>query len=199
MTVTVSGRPALRREMRSKRRALSSGEAADASAAIVGRLVRLAAFRRARSVAGYWPIDGEPDIREALIIALAHGAAALLPVLGRPDEGGMRFARWRPGTPLLCNRYGIPEPASVGRRYHPALGIDLVICPLVAFDRRGHRLGLGGGYYDRTFAPVIGRHRPWAPIVGVAYEHQRVPAIVTAPWDVTLDMVVTERRVWRCR
>jgi 5-formyltetrahydrofolate cyclo-ligase len=199
MTVTFSDRPALRREMRSMRRGLSPRESARASAAIVERLVRLPAFRRARSVAGYWPVDGEPDVREALLVALARGAAALLPVLGGSHSRPMRFARWRPGWPLLRNRFGIPEPAVRARRFFTARGIDLVIAPLVAFDPSGHRLGLGGGYYDRTFAPAIGRARPWAPIIGVAYEHQRVPELEPAPWDVTLDMVVTERHIWRCR
>ena len=199
MTIPVGERPALRREMRARRRARPPGASARASVAIVQRLLRLAAFQRARTVAGYWPVDGEPDILEALIIVHSRGHTALLPVLDRRGTGTMRFARWRPGDPLGCNYYGIPEPAAGTRRFYRPLDIDLVITPVVAFDSRGHRLGQGGGFYDRAFAPAIGRHRPWAPLVGVAYEHQRVHALEAASWDVALNFVVTEHRIWRCR
>jgi 5-formyltetrahydrofolate cyclo-ligase len=199
MTIPVGERPALRREMRARRRALSPGASARASVAIVQHLLRLEAFRRARSVAGYWPVGGEPDILEALLIVHARGATALLPVLDRRGAANMRFARWQPGGPLTRNRYGIPEPANGNRRFYRPLDVDLVVAPVVAFDSRGHRLGQGGGYYDRAFAAAIGRHRPWAPLVGVAYDHQRVPSLEVAPWDVSLDLVVTEKSIWRCR
>lgn len=199
MTIPVGERPALRREMRARRRALSSGASARASVAIVQHLLRLEAFRRARSVAGYWPVDGEPDILEALLIVHARGDIALLPVLDRRGAGTMRFARWQPGGPLIRNRYGIPEPVNGNRRFYRPLDVDLVVAPVVTFDSRGHRLGQGGGFYDRAFASVIGRHRPWAPLVGVAYDHQRVPSLEAAPWDVSLDIVITEKSIWRCR
>lgn len=197
--VTLADRPALRREMRSRRRALTPGEAAAASRAIVRRLRRLAAFRRARTVAGYWPVDGEPDMREILLAVHARGGIALLPVVSRRRDGAMRFVPWRPGDPLIRNRFGIPEPVASRRHARPALAIDLVVAPLVAFDAKGHRLGQGGGYYDRSFAAARGRRRPWAAFVGAAYEHQRVAALEATPWDVSLSAVVTEQRVYRCR
>ena len=174
-------------------------ESAQASVAITERLLRLPAFRHARSVAAYWPIDGEVDVREALLTAHARGAATLLPVLDRRHQGVMRFAPWRPGQPLVRNRYGIPEPVAVTRRFRTPLSIDLVIAPLVAFDDHGHRLGLGGGYYDRAFATTGRRGRRTSRLVGVAYEHQQVSDLEVAPWDVTLSDVVTERHHYRCR
>jgi 5-formyltetrahydrofolate cyclo-ligase len=198
VTVAGTGRADLRRDMRARRRALSPRAAALASIAIVHRLIRLAPMRRARSVAGYWPVDGEPDVREALLVARARGAVVLLPVLSTRGSH-MRFVPWQPGAPLVRNRYGIPEPLPARRRFYPAAAIDLVLAPLLAFDRRGHRLGQGGGYYDRAFAGIAGRPRPWSPIVGVAYEQQRVEELEAAPWDVPLSIVVTDRHTYRCR
>lgn len=199
MSISVAARPDLRARMRERRRAMTPRQSALASVAIAARVLRLPAFGRARSVAAYWPIDGEVDVREALLTAHARGAATLLPVLDRRRPGVMRFAPWRPGMPLVRNRYGIPEPATASRRFEVPLAIDLVIAPLVAFDERGHRLGLGGGYYDRAFAAVARRQRPWSRLVGVAYEHQRVADLEVAPWDVALSDVVTERQHYRCR
>jgi 5-formyltetrahydrofolate cyclo-ligase len=199
MTVALDDRPALRATMRARRRNLTPRDSANASVAIVRHLLRLPVFRRARRVAGFWPIDGEPDIREALLAAYVRGATPLLPVLSTREPGHMRFAPWRPGAPMLRNRYGIPEPAPVARRYCSGWHIDCVIAPLVAFDDRGHRLGLGGGYYDRAFAAMVSRERPWVGMIGVAYEHQRVDELDVAEWDVPLSCVVTDRRVYRCR
>lgn len=199
MSISLAERPDLRARMRDRRRSLTPRQSALASVAISERLLRLPAFRRARSVAAYWPIDGEVDVREVLLTAHARGSATLLPVLDRRRQGVMRFVPWRPGLPLVRNRFGIPEPAAATRRFQPALSIDLVIAPLVAFDDNGHRLGLGGGYYDRAFARTRQRRRPWSSLVGVAYEHQRVNDLEVAPWDVTLSDVVTERQRYRCR
>jgi 5-formyltetrahydrofolate cyclo-ligase len=199
MSISLAARPGLRARLRSRRRAMTPRQSALASVAITERLLRLPAFRRARSVAAYWPIDGEVDVREALLTAHASGATTLLPVLDQRRPGVMRFAPWRPGQPLLRNRYGIPEPATATRRFEPPLAIDLVVAPLVAFDERGHRIGLGGGYYDRAFSSIARNPRPWSRFVGVAYEHQRVDDLEVAPWDVTLSDVVTERRHYRCR
>jgi 5-formyltetrahydrofolate cyclo-ligase len=199
MSISLTARPDLRARMRDRRRTMTPRQSTLASLAITGRLLRLPAFRRARSVAAYWPIDGEVDVREALLTAHASGATTLLPVLDRRRQGVMRFAPWRPGWPLLRNRYGIPEPATASRRFESPLAIDLVIAPLVAFDQHGHRLGLGGGYYDRAFSSLALHRRPWSRLVGVAYEYQRVDDLEIASWDVTLSDVVTERRHYRCR
>lgn len=104
------------------------------------------------------------------------------------------FLPYRPGTPLVCNRFGIPEPALSADAACSLQGLGLVLMPLVAFDDQGNRLGMGGGYYDRTFAYLRGR-RHWRvpPLVGVAYECQRLSALPTRTWDIPLRGVVTER------
>lgn len=178
-------RQALRHELRLRRRGLRGSRRALATRAIVAQLRRLPAFRAARSIALYWPADGEPDLRGLAPAARARGKRLYLPVVGH--GGVMSFVPWDERASLRRNRYGIPEP--IGRRRLPATRLDLVILPLVAFDARCHRLGMGGGYYDRAL-----QRRGRRPVlIGAAFALQEVPAVPQQPWDVPLDLVVTER------
>lgn len=179
-------RSAMRRELRMRRRALPMFRRRLACRAIVRHLRALPTFRRARHVGLYWPADGEVDVRELASHARSRGKSVYLPVVGA--GGTMSFRRWQPATKLRRNRYGIPEPAGFRRRSLPASRLQIIVMPLVAFDGRGNRIGMGGGYYDRALA---GRRRP--PLVGVAFALQQVPVIPAQPWDVSLDLVVTER------
>lgn len=155
--------------------------------AIVRHLGALPAFRRARHVAVYWPADGEADVRGVAEYARSRGKTLYLPKVGR--SGAMRFATWPPAAQLRNNRYGIPEPVTVRWRTVPAAQLQVILMPLVAFDGRGHRLGMGGGYYDRALAGR--RRRPL--LIGIAFSFQQVPMVPAQPWDVPLDMVITER------
>ena len=182
----VALRNALRREMRMRRRALPAFRRRIATRAILRHLQTLPAYRRAIHVALYWPADGEPDVRGLAEHARARGKKLYLPIVGQ--GGTMRFGLWLRASTLRHNRYGIPEPVG-GRRRMTATRLDLVIMPLVAFDDRGHRLGMGGGYYDRAFAGR--RRRP--VLAGAAFSFQQAPSVPAQPWDVPLDIIVTER------
>jgi 5-formyltetrahydrofolate cyclo-ligase len=179
-------RIALRKEMRRRRRAVAPLSRRLTNRSIVTRLLALPAYRRARALALYWPADGEPDVRALARHAWSQGKRVYLPVVGR--GGAMRFARWLRGGRLRRNRYGIPEPVGTLRPV-AATRLDLLVMPLVAFDERGHRLGMGGGYYDRALAGR--RHLP--VLVGAAFSFQEAPAIPAQPWDVPIDFVITER------
>lgn len=182
----VALRNTLRRDMRIRRRGLSPVRRQLATRAILRHLRALPAYRRAVHVALYWPADGEPDLRELACHARLSGKQVYLPVVAH--GGAMRFAPWSEATALHRNRYGIPEPVG-GRRRVKATRLDIVIAPLVAFDVRGHRLGMGGGYYDRALAGR--RHRPL--LIGAAFAIQQASRIPAQPWDVPLDIVLTER------
>jgi 5-formyltetrahydrofolate cyclo-ligase len=171
--------------MRLRRRKLAGYRRRMATRSIVRQLRELSAYRRARDLALYWPADGEPDIRGLARHARLRGKRVYLPVVGH--AGVMRFAPWPDVSRLRRNRYGIPEPT--GRRRVSAARLDLVVMPLVAFDSRGHRLGMGGGYYDRALAQR--RRRPFR--VGAAFAFQQAPQIPAMPWDIPLDLVITER------
>jgi len=179
--------------MRDQRRRLDPVERARLSARVCHALIATGAFRRARRVAAYLPKGGEVDLSRLVTQAWSRCKRCYLPVVHR---GQLRFLPFEPDTPLRPNRFGIPEPSVPLRRQVAALTIDLVIVPLVAFDGQGNRLGMGGGYYDRTFA-FAGRRRRWRRplLIGAAYGWQRVPLLPSNPWDVPLHGVATETGV----
>jgi 5-formyltetrahydrofolate cyclo-ligase len=183
----------LRRDLRAKRRALPAAERARADRAIHAHIKRLPEYRRAQRIALYLAFDGEPSLAPLVADARRQRKQLYVPVLRGLK---MRFAELAPGTPLTPNLFGILEP-KLGRRID-ARRLDLVLTPLVGFDERGVRIGVGRGYYDRAFAFL--RHRSqWRrpKLLGVAYELQRVEALTPSSWDVPLWGAVTEARVRR--
>jgi 5-formyltetrahydrofolate cyclo-ligase len=133
------------------------------------------------------------------LLRLAHARhkRCYLPVLRPHPRRKLWFVEYRPGEPLARNAFGIPEPRLRNRRIRLPWALDLLLVPLVAFDANCNRLGMGGGYYDRTLAYLAQRRRWRRPLlVGIAHECQRVDVVPTNPWDVPLDMVATEDRTW---
>ena len=181
-------RTALRRALRDRRKALSPAERIATAERVAERLLALPFAPRRGYVAGYWAMDGEVALH-VWQLRLPPGTVYCLPVLH--DDGRMRFAPWRPGDSLAANRYGIPEPQSGPGALLAAEDMALVVLPLVGFDRAGRRLGMGAGWYDRTFA---GRRDaappPW--LIGAAHAVQEVEALSEAPWDVPMDAICTE-------
>ncbi|WP_149196231.1 5-formyltetrahydrofolate cyclo-ligase [Luteimonas suaedae] len=181
-------RAALRRELRERRRAIPAAARIAAAEAVAGRLQAFAGMPEHGYVAGYWAMDGEIALH-AWQLRLPTGVIYCLPVLG--DDGRLRFAPWRPGDPLVTNRYGIPEPDISPSSLLEADALALAVLPLVGFDLSGNRLGMGAGWYDRSFA--FRREcaaPPW--LVGAAFAAQRVDALSAAVWDVPLDAVCSE-------
>jgi 5-formyltetrahydrofolate cyclo-ligase len=176
----------LRATVRAARRALGEDERRSAQAAIVDRLLSLDELRRAVRVGWYLATDGEVDAGGAVDALRARGAQLWLPVVG--PERSMRFAPWRHDTAMQPNRYGIDEPVLDDTTAVDADGLDAVVVPCVAVDERGHRVGFGAGYYDRALEGTS------AARIGVAFELQVVAQLTPAPWDVPLDVVVTESR-----
>jgi 5-formyltetrahydrofolate cyclo-ligase len=176
----------LRQRIRAERRAMSAAERTAADRAIRAQIRRLPAFRRAQRVALFLPFDGEPTLTP--LLHSAHPKHWYAPVISRTR---MHFARVDTRAPLAHNFFGILEPhlgAPIDARR-----LDLVLTPLVAFDDRGVRMGVGRGYYDRCFRFLRGRgawHRP--KLLGVAYELQHLPYIEAQIWDVPLWGAVTE-------
>ena len=183
----------MRRDLRTKRRALSAAARAHADRAIHAHIRSLPEYRRARRVALFLAFDGEPSLAPLVKAARRQRKQLYVPMLRGMT---MRFAELTPGATLAPNFFGILEP-KLGAKID-ARELDLVLTPLVAFDERGVRLGVGRGYYDRTFKFL--RHRShWRrpKLLGVAYELQRVPPLVPSAWDVPLWGAVTERGVQR--
>ena len=183
-----TNRHALRRDLRERRRALPASARIAAAESLADRLLALSLLPASGHVAGYWAMDGEIGLH-AFQLRLPASLTYCLPLLH--DDGSLRFAPWTPGDALVTNRYGIPEPGIASADALIAGDMDLIVLPLVGFDARCHRLGMGGGWYDRSLAF---RHAQAAPpwLVGAAFEAQRADAIPAEAWDVRLDAVCTE-------
>lgn len=157
---------------------------ADARAAAEQRLQRrlddLVTARGARIVGAYWPIRGEPDLRPWLAAADARGLVIALPVVVAANRP-LRYSRWRAGADMRRGRWGIAEPAA-----DDWLEPELVVAPLLGVDARNHRLGNGGGYFDRSLGAA--EPRPFA--VGVGFGCARIETIYPLPHDVPMDAVL---------
>lgn len=180
----------LRLNLRENRRALPASQRIAAANTLADHLLALSFAPQSGYVAGYWAMDGEIALH-AWQLRLPRDCVYCLPVLC--DDQLLRFAPWRPGDALASNRFGIPEPDLSPASLLEADAMSLVVMPLVGFDERGNRLGMGGGWYDRSFAF---RHERSAPpyLVGAGFAMQRVPPFEAEAWDVRLDAVCTEQR-----
>ncbi|MBI6556158.1 5-formyltetrahydrofolate cyclo-ligase [Pseudomonas veronii] len=188
-------RPQLRRMLRNARRALTPSEQRKAAQGVYRQLAQHPLFRRAKHISLYLPTDGEIDPRLLLRAAQRRGKATYLPVLSAWPRTKMVFQRVRPGEKLLPNRFRILEPRVNVRRQRKVLALDLVLLPLVGFDDAGGRLGMGGGFYDRSLA-YLARRQHWRKptLLGLAHECQKVERLVQASWDVPLAGTVTDKQ-----
>ena len=186
---------ALRRLMRQRRRSLTRRQQQDAGNGLAELLCRLPAFRYSRRIAFYLASDGEIDPSLAMGIAERAGKHCLLPVLHPLKQNRLYFVRHRSGDPLTPNRFGIPEPSLRSNPVVPPRAIDVILLPLVAFDRHGNRLGMGAGFYDRT----LSRRARHTRLIGLAHSCQETDSIARQPWDIPLDAIVTERSIIRAR
>ena len=186
----------LRQRLADQRRALSPADRINAAQGLRRSLEQLPEYLTDLRVAGYWASQGELPLNLVIPPLATRGQQFLLPVISRGRQ--LRFAPWRAGDPVQPNRYGIPEPVAPTELLEP-FRLDLVLVPLLGFDRRGNRLGQGGGYYDRSFAFLNEQVRPTEPLlVGIAYAFQELPGVEEEAWDVPLDFVATERELIDC-
>jgi 5-formyltetrahydrofolate cyclo-ligase len=181
-----------RRALRQRRREATPAERMAAGDAVAAALLAHPRFPSAGYVAGYWATHGEVPLH-LLQMRLPQGLVWCLPCV--QADGTLQFAPWRPGDPLVSNRYGIPEPELAIASLLPAREMALVVVPLLGFSAEGHRLGMGGGYYDRSFA--FRKDAPAPPwLVGAGYSFQKLETLATQPWDVRLDAIATEQGIF---
>lgn len=188
--------PQLRQSIRRQRRDLSRDAAAHCARQLAHHARHNRLLTGSRHIAAYLAADGEMDPLPLMHALWALGKRIYLPVLVTFSHRKLWFAKFEPGDKLVYNRYGIPEP--LRRKLIKPCALDLVLAPLVAFDTTGHRVGMGGGYYDRSFAFLQQRHHWRKPrMLGIAYEFQKQPAIRPNAWDVPLDAIATEACVYQ--
>jgi 5-formyltetrahydrofolate cyclo-ligase len=188
--------PRLRQKIRQQRRSLTRAEADDCAEQLAHRTARHALVIQSQRVAAYLASDGEINPYPLMQSLWKSGKTIYLPVLVPFSNQTLWFAEFSPTDTLVFNRFGIPEP--VRRRLIKPCALDLVLTPLVAFDSSGHRIGMGGGYYDRSFA-FLRRRQHWRKprLLGLAYELQKQACIEPNDWDIPLDAVATESRIYQ--
>ena len=185
-----------RKQLRRQRCALDPAERLQRSRQLCQRLTQHPLFRNSQRIAAYLSADGEVDAHPLIEHAWSVGKQVFLPVLRPFGDNRLWFARYEADTPLVKNRYGIAEPEIDHNRRVEAWALDLVLTPLVGFDAHGNRLGMGGGFYDRSFAHLL-RRRHWLKprLVGLAFDFQQVTRLPAQRWDVPLTAVATENRI----
>lgn len=185
----------LRSELRARRRALNPTQQMQASIFLLRHLMKLPQFMRARNVALYVANDGEIDPEPIARQLWKMEKHCFLPVL-RPDKRkDLWFVEYTPDALLTKNRFGIPEPDFRSQHRMSAQLLDVVLMPLVGFDRTGARLGMGGGFYDTTFAFKQKKFTGKPALIGLAHACQQVDSLATDAWDIPLFAIVTDQGI----
>lgn len=187
---------ALRQQIRHTRRALSDAEQQQSATQASTRLLQWidqqqAAGQKINHVALYFSCDGELNTMPLFSALWQRGIQTCLPVLHPFSHGHLLFLRYQQHSQMQRNRYGIAEPLLDISNLVLPRQLDIIITPLVAFDDHGNRMGMGGGFYDRTLAnPQVS-----AIALGYAHDCQHSEQIPLAPWDVPLPLIVTPTRL----
>ena len=186
----------IRSRIRAARNAASQRSRLQWSQTACELALQIEAFKKSERVGAYQAFDSEADPVGLMTSAIEQGKQVYVPVVvGKAKP--LRFAPWHPELEMKPNRFGIDEPANT-TNWIDAQELDFVVTPLVAFDEKCNRIGVGGGFYDRTFEFLNepGNQKS-VMLVGFAFELQKLDAIEPQPWDVRLDAVVTQSSVYQ--
>jgi 5-formyltetrahydrofolate cyclo-ligase len=189
MADTPLNKAQLRSALRQRRNSLTPAEQSTAAQALTRTVNDLPGWTAAQRIALYLAADGEIDTRAVERIAREQGKQVFLPIIA--GDGRLLFAHWATDELLARNRFNIPEPPAGAARCSVG-DLDIVFLPLVAWDRRGGRLGMGGGFYDRTLS---GREGPL--LVGLAHDCQQIESVPRDAWDIDLDFIATDVALYR--
>ncbi|HGO5853533.1 TPA: 5-formyltetrahydrofolate cyclo-ligase [Mannheimia haemolytica] len=178
-------RSQLRQAMRLKRQSLTAGQQAQAAESIIPQALSLIESYQASHIAFYLPFNGEISPLPLMEQLLQQGKKLYLPLLHPFTSGQLLFLNYNCKTSLKFNRLGIQEPVLDVRNIIPLQELEMIFTPLVACDKAGNRLGMGGGFYDRTLAQA-----PHLISVGLAHECQQVEQLPIKSWDMPLDHII---------
>lgn len=183
-----------RQQLRTQRQQLSYKALFQREHQLFRQLIQLPELKQARSIAAYWPSKGEISLIKTLDYFQQQGKQIYLPRM--QSQKHMTFHPYCPRSALISNTFGISEPYS--RRQKALRQVDVVLLPLVGFDSRGNRLGMGGGYYDRALAFLQQQNWRKKPLlIGIAHDFQQLDTIASESWDIPLSLIVTNRRCLR--
>ena len=184
----------LRKQLKEQRKQLSKLQQKQLSEKIASNVLRMADYLSSQHIAIYLPVGGEADPTSLYAKNTDPNKKFYLPVLSPKGDKHLWFMPWNKNTQFINNIYGIPEPIIKESLLRPAEKLDLVIMPLLGFDHQGNRLGMGGGYYDRTFAFKRKNKNMKKPILlAYAYAFQECKSLQTKEWDVPFDIYITDK------
>ncbi|MFQ3323148.1 MAG: 5-formyltetrahydrofolate cyclo-ligase [Pseudomonadales bacterium] len=178
----------LRQDLRLTRKNLSSEQQLAAADSVASNINSIPEFQHANSIGGYIVNDGEIDPAQLILQAWKNNKAIYLPKIKTNND--MVFVRYEQNSTLEKNQYGIAEPSSSD----VAETLDVVLVPLVGFDKSGNRLGMGGGYYDRYLAHC----QQHTYLIGLAHHCQQVTQLEIKSWDIPLNLIVTDNQIINC-
>lgn len=181
----------LRATLRQRRQALGIEQQRAAATSLITSICKLPVWNRAQRIALYMAADGEISTAPLQQIANSQGKQLFLPVIAA--DKSLSFHAWRQDEPLLDNRYKIPEPPAHSPQC-TASELDIIFMPLVGWDKYGGRLGMGGGFYDRTLAGIEG-----PVLVGLGHACQQVGHLPRDSWDICLGYVATDAGLHDCQ
>lgn len=190
----VDPRQVIRKQIRQARQQLSAAEQQQAAHRLCQQFLSLPELTSSQHIAIYLHNDGEIATTNLIHALWQLGKAVYLPVLHPFTPGFLLFQRYQPYTEMTHNKFGIAEPRLACQQVKCLFELDMVLTPLVAFDSDGQRIGMGGGFYDRTFAkqPLVQQR-----MIGLAHDCQRVENIPAEIWDLPLPVVVTPSAIYR--
>lgn len=191
MTDTPARKTALRSALRRRRKSLSCTAQSAAGQAVTRSVLSLPLWTNAQRIALYLARDGEIDTSALASLARHQNKQLLLPAIN--TDNSLVFARWNTEDTQSLNRYNIPEPP-VGAEQCPTSELDIIFLPVVGWDVHGGRLGMGGGYYDKTLSGADG-----PVLVGLAHDNQQIASIPRESWDIVLDYVATDTALYQCQ
>lgn len=191
-------RNTLRRDFRLRRNNMTRQEQNSSAIKLLAKLKSCTWLNEAKKVALYMTNDGELDTQALITHYWQQDARIYLPVLHPFAHGHLLFLEYTEATPMRANHYGILEPQLDCSKICPAAQLDVLFTPLVAFDEDGNRLGMGGGFYDRTLLGLSNNSTTQTKIVGLAHEHQKTQDLPKQAWDIPLPYILTPSKLYSC-
>ena len=190
----IINRDSIRQQIRQQRNKLTKQEQQQAAQQLVQQLAKLPEVIHAQHIAIYLSHDGELDTTPFIQWCWQQNKHVYLPVLHPFTKGHLLFFQYTRKTPMQKNKFAIPEPKLNSKTLCPLIKLDLLCMPLVAFDSQGNRLGMGGGFYDRTLVNYQ-QHLKKPHLIGLAHNCQQVDKVPVDYWDVPLQKIVTPHKI----
>ncbi|WP_199609126.1 5-formyltetrahydrofolate cyclo-ligase [Flocculibacter collagenilyticus] len=186
----------IRKSIRARRQQLSKEAQIQAANQLVEQVNCIDLFTTAKNIAIYTANDGELDTLPLIQALWQQHKHVYLPILHPFSKGHLIFQQYTPTTPMTHNRFGIAEPALDCRYILPIHHFDIIFTPLVAFDQQGNRLGMGGGFYDRTLSALtqVNGTSQNTHVIGLAHDCQEIDHVPTESWDIPISQILTPTR-----